>query len=62
MAGEFCKNLSQDTRASHGCTPSESLMPFLVEIWILRNGQRLMLWMREFLRSECKLTPRIIAA
>jgi len=37
-------------------------MPFLVEIWILRNGQRLMLWMREFLRSECKLTPRIIAA
>ena len=55
-------NLSQDTRASIGFPPSESLMPFLVEIWILRNGQRLMLWIREFLRSECKLTPRIIAA
>ena len=43
-------------------TPSESLMPFFVEIWILRNGQRLILWMREFFRSECRLTPSINAA
>ncbi len=43
-------------------TPSDNLMPFFVEIWILRNGQRLMLWMREFFRSECRLTPSIKAA